>query len=59
MDKIFILIMWAKEFNGPDPLHTEPKAHAEEEEAPEDHQSEPLLPGGIAEDNPVLGQPKS
>ena len=49
----------AKEFSSPDPLHTEPKAHVEEEEAPEGQQREPLLPEGIAEDNPVLSQPKS
>ena len=49
----------AKEFSGPGPLHTEPKAHAEEEKEPEDQQREPQLPGGIAEDNPVFGQPKS
>ena len=36
-----------------------PKAHAEEEETPEDEQRESQLPRDIAEDNPVLGQPKS
>ena len=30
----------AKEFSGPSPLHTKPKAHVEEEEAPEDEQRE-------------------
>ena len=48
-----------KELNNPGPLHTEPKAHAEEEETPEDEQRESKLPGDIAEDNPVLGQPRS
>ena len=49
----------AKEFSGPDSLHTKPEAHAEEEEAPEDQKREPQLPRGIAEDSPVLCQPKS
>ena len=48
-----------KELNSPGPLHIEPKAHAEEEETPEDEQRESKLPGDIAEDNPVLGQPRS
>ena len=48
-----------KELSSPDPLHTEPKAHAEGEETPEDEQRESKLPRDIAEDNPVLGQPRS
>ena len=48
-----------KELSSPDPLHTGPKAHTEEEEAPEDEQRESQLPRDIAKDNPVLGQPKS
>ena len=48
-----------KELDSPDPLHTEPKAYAEEEETPEDEQRESKLPRDIAEDNPVLGQRKS
>ena len=48
-----------KELSSPDPFHTEPKAHAEEEETPEDEQRESKLPRDIAEDNPVLGQPRS
>ena len=48
-----------KEISSPSPLHTRPKAHAEEEETPEDEQREPKLPRDIAEDNPVLGQLKS
>ena len=48
-----------KELSSPGPLHTGPKAHAEEEETPEDEQRESQLPKDIAEDNPVLGQPKS
>ena len=48
-----------KELSSPGPLHTGPKAHAEEEETPEDEQRESQLPKDIAEDNPVLGQLKS
>ena len=48
-----------KELSNPDPFYTESKAHAEEEETPEDEQREPKLPRDIAEDNPVLGQPRS
>ena len=48
-----------KELSSPDPLHTEPKTHAEEEETPEDDQRESKLLGDIAEDNPILGQPRS
>ena len=48
-----------KELSNPGPLHTEPKAHAEEEEMPKDEQRESKLPGDIAEDNPILDQPRS
>ena len=48
-----------KELSNPRPLYTESKAHAEEEETPKDEQREPKLPRDIAEDNPVLGQPRS
>ena len=48
-----------KELNNPDPLHTEPKAYAEEEETPDDELREFKLPRDIAEDNPVLGEPRS
>ena len=42
-----------------DPFHIKPKAHAEEEEMPEDEQRESRLPGYTAEDDLVLGRPKS
>ena len=42
-----------------DLFHIKPKAHAEEEEMPEDKQRESRLPGYTAEDDPVLGRPKS
>ena len=48
-----------KELSSLGRLHTEPKVHAEEEEAPEDGQRESKLPGDIAEDDLVLGQPRS
>ena len=48
-----------KELSSLSPLHTKPKAHAEEEEMPEDEQRESKQPRDIAEDNPVLGQPRS
>ena len=44
-----------KELSSLGPLHTEPKAHAEEEEMPEDEQRESKQPRDIAEDNLVLG----
>ena len=42
-----------------DPFHIKPKTHAEEEEMPEDKQKESKLPGYTAEDDLVLGRPKS
>ena len=53
------MICGVKELSSPGPLHTGPKAHAEEEETPEDEQRESKLPRDIAKDNPVLGQLKS
>ena len=50
----FYIYCRVKKFSGPGPLHTEPKVHAKEEEALEDQQREPQLPGGIVEDNLVL-----
>ena len=49
----------AKELSSLGPLHIGPKAYVEEEETPEDEQRESKLPRDIAEDDPVLGQPKS
>ena len=48
-----------KELSNPGPLYSEPKAHVEEEEKPKGEQKESKLLRDIAEDNPVLGQPKS
>ena len=47
-----------KEFGHLGPLYTKLKAHAEEEEMPEDERRKSKLPSSIAEDNPVLGQPR-
>ena len=47
-----------EELSSPDPVHTEPKVHAKEEEKPKDEQREFALTKDIAEDNPVLGQPR-
>ena len=41
------------------PFHLKPKAHAEEEEVPGDEWRESKLSECIAEDDPVLGKPKS
>ena len=49
----------AKGSGDPDPFHIKPKAHAEEEEMPKNEQRESRLLGYTAEDNPVLGRPKS
>ena len=55
----------AKEFGNPGPFHIKPKAHAEEEEISEDEQMSEderrrsKLPGDVAEDNPILGNPRS
>ena len=49
----------AKEFGNPGPFHIRPKAYAEEEEMSEDKQRRFKLPGDVAEDNPVLGKPRS
>ena len=48
-----------KELSSLGPLHTEPKAYAEEEEALEDEQRESKLPRDITEDNSILCQPRS
>ena len=52
----YIYIYGDKEFGHPSPLYTKSKAHAEEEEMPDDERRKPKLPSSIAEDNPVLGQ---
>ena len=41
------------------PFDIKPKAHAEEEEVPEDEWKESKPPDCTAEDDPILGRPKS
>ena len=43
----------------PNPFRIKPKAYAEKEETSEDKQGRPKLLVGIAEDHPILGQPRS
>ena len=49
----------AKEFGNPGPFHIKPKAHAKEEKMSEDERRRSKLPGDVAEDNSVLGKPRS
>ena len=51
--------MGLKNLAKPSPFHIKPKAHAEEEEVPEDEQRESKLPGYTTENDPVLGRTKS
>ena len=46
---------WSKDSG---PFHIRPKAHAKEEELPEDEWREFRLPGYIADDDLVFGRPK-
>ena len=41
------------------PFHIKPKVHTEEEKMSKDEQKESRLPRYTAEDDPVLGRPKS
>ena len=56
---VYIYICGAEGFGNPSAFHTKPKAYAEEEEMSEDEQRRSKLPGDVAEDNPVLGEPRS
>ena len=49
----------AKGFGNPDPFHIKPKAHAEDEEISEDEQRKSRLSRYTADDDPVLGRPRS
>ena len=49
----------AKRSKNSSPFHIKPKVNAEEEEMPEDEQRESRLPRYTAEDDPILGRPKS
>ena len=57
--RIFRGYFGAEGFGNPGPFHIKPKAHAEEEEMSEDEQRRSKLLGDIAEDNLVLGEPRS
>ena len=48
-----------KDSGNPNPFHIKPKTHAEEKEMSEDEQRRSELPGDVANDNFVLGIPKS
>ena len=52
-------LVWGQRIWDPSPFHIRPMAHAEEEEMFEDEQSESRLPGYTAEDDLVLGRPRS
>ena len=49
----------AKGIGDPDPFHIKPMAHAEEKEMSEDEQRKSRPPGCDAEDDLVLGRPRS
>ena len=49
----------AKEIGDPGPFHIKPMTHAEEEEMSDNEQRKSRLPGYAAEDDPVLGKPRS
>ena len=49
----------AKGSRDSDLFHIKPKVYAEEEKVPDDERRESRLPGYIAEDDPILGRPKS
>ena len=49
----------ANESGNPSPFYIKPKVHAEEEEMSEDERRRSKLPGDVAEDNPILGEPRS
>ena len=61
MDYFYICIKHcgAKGSGNPGPFHIGPMAHVEEEEMSEEEQRESRLLGYTAEDDPILGRPKS
>ena len=56
---LLLLLCGAKGSRDPGLFHIGPMAHAEEEEMSEEEQRESRLLGYIAEDNPILGRPRS
>ena len=57
--RIFRGFCGAKGSKDSGPFHVKAKAHAEKEEMPKEEQRESKLPGYTADDDPVLGRPKS
>ena len=55
----FFSICGVKGFGDPGPFHIKPMAYAEEKEMSKDEQRKSRLLGYTAEDDPVLGEPKS
>ena len=49
----------AKGIDDPGPFHIKPMTHVEEEEMSDDEQRKSRLPRYAAEDDPVLGEPRS
>ena len=58
-NRIFRGYCGVEKFSNLGPFHIKLKAHAEKEEIPENEQRESRLLGYIAENDPVLGIPKS
>ena len=56
---VCVCVCGVKEFGHPGPLYTKPKTQAEEEEMPENERRKSKLPRSTAEDDPILGQPRS
>ena len=57
--RLYFKSVGLKDLAKPNPFHIRPKAHVEEEEMLEDEQRKSRLLGYTAEDDLVLGRPKS
>ena len=55
----FVCVCGVKEFGNPSPFNIKLKAPTEKEEMSKDERRRSKLPGDVAEDNPVLGKPRS
>ena len=58
-NKWIIISVGPEGSTGLGPFHSKSKVHTEKEEVSEDEQRESILPDCTAEDDPVLGRPKS
>ena len=56
---VFNSVLWGQRIWQPGPLHIKPKVRVEKEEMSEDERRRSKLPEDVAEDNPVLGKPRS